>query len=81
MKQIYVLESVDHATEIFGSFVTSTQVPRRDVMRQVKNGFVKSVGEVSVCDDDGRMLDPERHREGFVLTDKGKEFLAKFYKK
>ena len=75
MKQIDVLETIDWSEGNFGSLVTNRQCSRRDVLRAVKNGLAKSIGQVLMCDDDGFHLDPERFREGFVLTDAGKELL------
>jgi hypothetical protein len=72
MKQSDVLETIDWSEGSFGSLITNNQCSRRDVMRAVKNGLAKSIGQVLVCDDDGCHIDPEQWREGFVLTDKGR---------
>ncbi len=75
MKTLELLETVGWAEDLFGSLVTTRSCARRDVMREVKNGLTESIGPVALCDDDGGILDPERYREGFRLTKKGREFL------
>lgn len=76
MKRADVLEWIQWAETHFGSLVTSREVPRRDVLRCVKRGLVKSVGPVPLCDADGFRLAPERYREGFILTDRGRAALG-----
>lgn len=75
MKQQDVLETMAWAEKHFGSLTTNRQCPRRDVLRAVRHGLVESVGIVELCDDDGFMVWPTRHREGFVLTDQGRDVL------
>lgn len=69
------LETVDWGEQSFGSLVTSRSVPRRAMLRLVERGLVRSVGDVELCDDDGFVVDSGRTREGFVLTDAGREAL------
>ena len=76
MNQVELLQTVDWAERMFGSLTTNRQCPRRDVMRAIDAGLVKSAGMVQLCDDDGASLDPERYREGFKLTVAGKVRLA-----
>lgn len=59
----------------FGSVCTNQNLPKRDMRRAIASGYAKSIGQVVLCDDDGCALVPERFREGFVLTDLGKEKL------
>ena len=40
--------------------------------------MVKSIGPVPLCDGDGFTIEPERYREGWVLTDAGKDALRKY---
>lgn len=75
MKRIDVLDTIGWAEEMFGSLVTGCNCPRRDVLRAVDAGMAKSAGMVVVCDGDGRTKEPERYREGFVLTEAGKSLL------
>ena len=70
-----ILETIQWAEENFGSLVTTRQVTRRDIMRCVDRKLAKSVGMVLVCDADGGIIEPEREREGFKLTKKGRETL------
>lgn len=69
------LECVQWAMGEFGSLCTNAQIPRRDVMRCVSLGLVRSIGDVALCSDDGAHLCPERYREGFVLTSLGEDRL------
>lgn len=75
MKQRDLLQVVAWAEKYFGSLHTTRQVPRRDMMRAVKNGYAKSIGMAVACDGDGFVAYPERYREGFVLTDLGRRAL------
>jgi hypothetical protein len=75
MKLLDVLETVKWGEEHFGSVITNRQLPRRDVLKAVDKGFVQSAGMVLVCDEEGHHKEPERYREGFKLTEKGKEVL------
>jgi hypothetical protein len=43
------------------------------MMRLVKSGYAKSIGMSAACDDDGHVIQPERYREAFVLTAKGRK--------
>jgi hypothetical protein len=70
------LETVEWGERNFGSLITSRQFPRRDMLRLVGRGLVRSIGLVAVCDGDGAHVDPERWREGFVLTEAGREAVA-----
>lgn len=73
MKRRDVLEAVRWAEDNFGSLITNSGIHRRDVMRCVRAGLVQSAGPVVVLDDDGDIKEPERYREGFVLTKAGQE--------
>jgi hypothetical protein len=75
VKRNDVLETIDWAEKAFGSLHTNSQCSRRDVMRCVNAGLVKSVGQTYCCDDDGSILEPERMKEGFILTEKGRAAL------
>lgn len=75
MKRRDVLEAVEDCENTFGSLITGGAVPRRDVMRQVRAGLVKSVGMRTVLDGDEAPVDPERFAEGFVLTADGRRWL------
>ena len=76
MTTVDVLEWLEWAEQNFGSLATSRQVRRRDVLRLINEGLAKSIGQAVLCDDDGWPLDPERYREGYVLTDAGRAKLA-----
>ena len=65
------IESLHWGMVHFGSLTTNRVVQKRTVDGLVKDGIAKSVGQVVLCDDDGGIFDPERIREGFVLTDYG----------
>lgn len=75
MKDENVLIWADWGERHFGSVTTSRFLPLRDVRRCVERGLLKSVGLVTLCDDDGFTLDPERFREGYVLTEAGRAAL------
>lgn len=68
-----VLESVADCEQLFGSLITNSVCTRRDVMRCVRAGLVKSVGPVTLMDDDDSPVEPERFREGFRLTEAGRQ--------
>jgi hypothetical protein len=77
MRQSDVLETVAWAEKHFGSLTTNRQCTRREVRRAVQAGLVRSVGLVEMRDDDGGTFYSSRGatrvREGFVLTDAGRE--------
>jgi len=75
MKQQDVLETMRWAEGVYGSLISTTGCPRRDILRAVKAGLAKSIGMVAVMGEDCCIMDPERHREGFVLTEKGRDLL------
>ncbi|HET7321863.1 MAG TPA: hypothetical protein VFI96_05150 [Longimicrobiaceae bacterium] len=72
------LETVAWGEENFGSLTTNRAFPRRTMLRLVKRGLVRSVGPVLLCDDDGFTAEPEREREGFVLTDAGRAAVERY---
>lgn len=72
------LEAIEWAEDEFGSLITTRQFPRRAILRLVERGLVRSAGLVTVLDGDGGMVEPERFREGFKLTDAGKQALTFF---
>jgi hypothetical protein len=76
MTAVDVLEWLEWGEKNFGSLATSRQVRRRDVLRAVERGLAQSVGDVVMCDGDGWIIEPERYREGFTLTDAGRAKLA-----
>ena len=71
-----VLDIIAWAEREFGSLHTNRVCTRRDVMRAVKAGWVESAGMCEQCDDDGSRLTERRAREGFVLTEAGRQRLA-----
>lgn len=75
MKLFDLLEQVEWGMKFFSGLCTGREVLRRDIMRAVKKGLVLSIGDVPLADDDCYIIQPERYREAFVLTDKGKELL------
>lgn len=70
MNDLDVLDSINDCEEEYGSLVTNRDVKRRDVLRLVARGLVKSKGYVYVRAED-------REREGFVLTDAGRAELER----
>ena len=74
MKRRHVLETIADAEDVYGSLATDSRCTRRDVMRCVHAGLVESVGMVVLVDDCGTPTAPERWREGFRLTAKGRAF-------
>lgn len=72
MKRRRVLETIADAEATYGSLVTDRRVSRRDVMRCVRAGLVKSVGMARLVDGDCIPVEPERWREGFTLTPAGR---------
>lgn len=73
------LETTAWGEKHFGGIITNKQLPLA-VMRQcVKAGLCKSIGMVTVCDADGFAEQPERERRGYVLTERGREVLNKYY--
>lgn len=61
----------------FGSICTGGNLRLRDIRRAVAKGFMESVGMVSLRDDDGFTVQPERYVEGFQLTAAGKAELRR----
>jgi hypothetical protein len=75
MKLMDVLETVAWGEKNFGAVICGGNLHRRDMTKAIEKGFVKSAGFAVVVDDDGFQVNPERHREGFVLTDAGKKLI------
>jgi hypothetical protein len=78
-KQYNALDSLEWGEKHFGALITNRQVPRRVVARLIALGLARSVGIVTVCDDDGHYTTPEREREGFAITEQGRKALADYY--
>lgn len=78
MKQRDVLELIEWGEKHFGSITTNRQLPRRDMLRCVQVGLAKSQGQVAMCDGDGGLIQPERYREGFILTGRGRSAIAAY---
>jgi len=70
------LRAVAWGTKHFGALVTGRATPLRTVRRLVALGLVESAGTVAVCDGDGFLVRPERHRQGFRLTASGRALEA-----
>ncbi len=70
------IESLAWAMEWFGSLCTTRYCRRSTVLGLVALGIAESVGQVAVCDDDTTTKQPERYREGFRLTEFGKQVHA-----
>lgn len=74
-RQRAALESVAWGTEHFGALVTGEST-RAEVVRSLHaKGLVKDAGMVAVCDGDGYLLQPERYRQGWAITEAGKAVL------
>jgi hypothetical protein len=58
----------------FGALQTNKQCSRRRVMTAVRKGLAESAGMCTPCGDDGFMLDGRSEREGFRLTNYGREY-------
>ena len=78
MKQGDVLYYAAWGMFFFGSVCTGRGLPRRDMLRAQADGLVKSIGQVTMCDGDGFTIEPERYREGWILTDAGKDALREY---
>lgn len=78
MKRIDVLEAIRDCEEWYGALITTNHVTRREVMRCVRAGLVKSVGMVVVIGEDESPREPERYREGFRLTDAARILLRRY---
>lgn len=74
-KTLGTLQTLAWGMQHFGGLISGGSLRRRDVMRLVKLGLARSLGMVTVCDDDGFALEPEREREGFALTEAGQAVL------
>jgi hypothetical protein len=72
VKDGVLLETVDWAQQHFGSLHSGGPVRRRDLLRAVRRGLVRSVGLTEVCDGDGWLIPGRKPREGFVLTEAGR---------
>lgn len=72
MRERATLGTIEWGDSHFGGIVTNSQLRRRDVLRVVAKGWAKSNGLVYLCDDDGFLVQPERMRESFSLTDAGR---------
>jgi hypothetical protein len=72
MKRADLLVSIADCEDTYGSLCTGGGIPRRDVMRAVRAGLVRSIGRVRVFVDDGVPSKPARYAEGFRLTPHGR---------
>lgn len=75
MKMIDTLETIKWAEKEFGSLHSGGRCNRRDIMICVKKGLAESIGYSESVDGDGFTIEPVRTREGFILTQSGKELL------
>jgi hypothetical protein len=75
MKLIETLSIVAWATKQFGSAHTGGPLKMRDIRVAKAKGLVTSAGLTIVLDENGMTKEPEQHREGFVLTEAGKQEL------
>ena len=75
-RQRAALKNVAWGTEHFGALVTCRSTRKRDVLALVAQGLVADAGMVAVCDGDGFLLQPERYRQGWKITDAGKKAMA-----
>lgn len=80
MKLSDVLETVEWGEKNFGSVVTGGGLTKRNIDSAISKGLVKRAGRVTLCDDDGFTIQPERYREGYRLTAKGRRMLKAFKK-
>lgn len=78
MKLGDVLETVEWGEQNFGSVVTGGPLRKRDIDAAISKGLVTNIGRVHLCDDDGFTIQPERYRDGYRLTPKGREELQRF---
>jgi hypothetical protein len=78
MKQGDVLVDVAWGMHFFGAVCTGRGLPRRDMILARDAGLVESIGQVAMCDGDGFTIEPERYREGWVLTESGKMALREY---
>lgn len=69
------LETVAWGTEHFGALVTGQSTRRAVVLRLFDMGLVADGGMVAVCDGDGYLLQPERYRQGWKITEAGTKAL------
>jgi hypothetical protein len=77
-KQHSALEAVAWGTEHFGALVSGRSHHRRTLVALATKGLVRLTSQVAVCDGDGFLLQPERYRDGWTLTEKGKALLRQF---
>lgn len=68
-----LLKSVAWGTEHFGGLTTRSTTT---IAQLAGKRLVRSLGLVAVCDGDGFTLQPERWREGWTLTPKGRRWLG-----
>lgn len=75
LRRLKVLQAIARAEHFFGSFCAGGDVRKRDIDDLVEQGLAESVGQVPLADADGFTIQPERYKEGFVLTSDGKSFI------
>lgn len=74
-RQFAALRQVAWGTNHFGALVTGRVTRLADVLALHALGFVADAGMVAVCDGDGFLLQPERYRQGWKITEAGKKAL------
>jgi hypothetical protein len=62
-------------TEHFGALVTGRATRKEKVHALQALGLVSDGGMVAVCDGDGFLLQPQRYRRGWKITETGKKAL------
>jgi len=73
-----VLETAESQMRKMGWYLTTGKhVPLKVVRRCVEKGYLRKLDEqVVMSDDDGRIKEPERYRDGYELTEKGNDALG-----
>lgn len=75
VRQRAILEAIADAETCYGSLACNRRVPRRDVLRLVRRGFVRSVGRVRLMLDEDTPIRPARYAEGFIVTRNGRPWV------
>ena len=67
-KHLQILQAMQRREEHGMATLTNRRLPLRTMKHLESLGLVKDAGPVAVCDGDGFIVQPERYRVGWTLT-------------
>lgn len=75
MELLDVLLIFEATQKNYDALIPHAGLRKSQIKKALATGCVRSVGRCLVCDEDGGIKHPERYKEGFELTEKGRDLL------